>query len=492
MIPVDCLATQTLHGFDNGRWWGWEGVDCCAGTCQHVWQYGQAAARLFPEFERDMRERVDFGLAWRDTGAMDYRGENAREVAHDGFCGTIIRAYREHQTASDASFLQRIWPRVKTSLEFILAQDADGDGLLEGVQMNTLDAAWEGPMGWISSLFLGALAAGAAMADEMGDAPFAGRCRERSESGKASLVAKVYDGEYFIHHPPNFNRTNTNKGCHIDQVMGQSMAHQMGLPRVVPEQECRSALQALWKYNFTPDVGPYRKAPPVPGGRWYAMPGEGGLLMCTWPKGGAENAPGHGNATFVGYFNECMNGFEYQVASHMVYEGSGRAGEPGHDLVEKGLAVARMVHDRYAPALRNPYNEIECSDHYARSMASYGVFLAACGFAYHGPNGYLAFAPRVQPENFRAPFTASEGWGTFSQQVVGKELRVRLKLAWGRLALQTIGLVGALDKPLAAVRARQDGRLIIASVAGIGAQSAVTLPDGFELQAGEELELILE
>ena len=36
MVTVDCLATQTLHAFDNGRWWGWEGVDCCPGTCQHV------------------------------------------------------------------------------------------------------------------------------------------------------------------------------------------------------------------------------------------------------------------------------------------------------------------------------------------------------------------------------------------------------------------------------------------------------------------------
>ena len=43
----------------------------------------------------------------------------------------------------------------------------------------------------------------------------------------------------------------------------------------------------------------------------------------------------------------------------------------------EGLAVERMLHDRYHAARRNPWNEVECGDHYARSMASYGVFLAA-------------------------------------------------------------------------------------------------------------------
>ena len=66
-------------------------------------------------------------------------------------------------------------------------------------------------------------------------------------------------------------------------------------------------------------VGPYRKI--YPNGRWYAMPGEGCLIMCTWPKGGREGTEGKVFAGFAGYFNECMNGFEYQAAGHMIWEG---------------------------------------------------------------------------------------------------------------------------------------------------------------------------
>ena len=110
------------------------------------------------------------------------------------------------------------------------------------------------------------------------------------------------------------------------------------------------------------------------------------------------------------YFNECMNGFEYQVAGHMIWEG----------MVDEGLAVTRAIHDRYHATRRNPYNEVECGDHYARSMASHGVFLAACGFDVPRPEGHIGFAPRLTPEDFRRAFTAAEGWGTFSQRRNGR------------------------------------------------------------------------
>ncbi len=70
----------------------------------------------------------------------------------------------------------------------------------------------------------------------------------------------------------------------------------------------------------------------------------------------------------------------------------------------KRLHFTRAVHDRYHAAKRNPFNEIECRDHYARAMASYGTFITASGFRYHGPKGFIAFAPAMNERQFQSPF----------------------------------------------------------------------------------------
>jgi hypothetical protein len=321
---------------------------------------------LFPQWERVVRERVDFGLAQRADGAIHFRGEFNNFPAVDGQAGTILRALREHQHSPDSAFLKRVWPGVKKAIEYLIRQDGDGDGLITNGQHNTLDTDWYGPGAWLSGLYVAALRAGEVMAQEMGDESFAKQCREIWMRGQKNLVEQLFDQEYFINKPDpkHLDAINSGTGCHIDQVMGQSWAFQIGLGRVLPEKETRSALKSLWRYNFTPDVGPYRER--YKPGRWYAMPGEGGLLMCTFPRTDwdYDKARGKGADWAAGYFNECMNGFEYQVASHMIWEG----------MLMEGLAITRMIHDRYHPLRRNPYNEVECGDHYARSMASYGVF----------------------------------------------------------------------------------------------------------------------
>ena len=175
------------------------------------------------------------------------------------------------------------------------------------------------------------------------------------------------------------------------------------------------------------DVGPYIAH--HKGGRPYVLSGEGGMLMDTNPRNDTD--PYGKDITWqAGYFNECMSGFEHQVASHLMAEG----------MVKESLVLTRSIHDRYHATKRNPYNEIECSDHYARAMASYGTFITACGFEYNGPKGYIGFAPKINPQNFKTPFTAAEGWGTFEQQQSQQRLRAKIHIKKGTLSLQKISL----------------------------------------------------
>jgi hypothetical protein len=380
----------------------------------------------------------------------------------------------------DAEFLKRNWPQIKRATQWLIAKDGNNDGLIESNQHNTLDSDWFGAVAWLSGLYLAALAAAAEMADAVGDKTFVAECRQIFSAGQKNLVAKLFDGDYFINQvdPKHLDAINSGTGCEIDQVFGQSWAFQVGLPRVLPEKETVAALKSLWRYNFSPDVGPYRAVNKP--GRWFAMAGEAGLLMCTFPRTDWDfnRSAGKGSRGFAGYFNECMNGFEYQVAGHMIWEG----------MVMEGLAVTRAVHDRYHASRRNPWNEVECGDHYARSMASYGVFLAACGFEYEGPKQHIGFAPKLTPENYKCAFTSAEGWGSFSQKVEDGKLNATIAVRWGKLKLKTIALENTAAN---SVEVTVAGKSVPAKLTRDGQRVLIALSRPVEIVTGETFEIIL-
>jgi uncharacterized protein (DUF608 family) len=476
------LATTTAHRFANGRFYAWEGIGCCPGTCSHVWHYGQAMGRIFPEIERNVREVVDFGLGFDDnTGIVGHRAEHGRGPATDGQCGRILGMLREHQMSADDAFLKRNWPRVKLAIQYLMHHDLDGDGLLDGAQENTLDAAWFGQISWISGLYAATLLAGEEMATDMGDFDFAKECRTRAETSRQSIETKLFNGEWFIQtkDPGNPKAFGSYNGCSIDQVFGQSWAWQVGLGRVLGKEKTLSALQSLWKYNFALDLGPFINGTPVKG-RPYCVPGEGGLVMVTNPL--LEAVPYGDNHWTAMYFSECMSGFEHQVASHMIAEG----------MVTEGLAVTRAIHDRYRAEKRNPYNEVECSDHYARAMASYGSFISACGFTCDGPKGMIGFAPRFGQQDFKAAFTAAEGWGSFSQKQAKDSLEAALEVKCGTVKLATIRLALPAGMTAKAAKVKLGRSSLDNTVTVKDGVATVTLKEPVVVPVGKALSIVVK
>lgn len=488
-IPNDCLNANTVELRAAPVEWelmAGEGVNCCGGNCTHVWHYAQGAARLFPDLERNAREHVELGRGYTDKGIIKFRAVPSTRFmsASDGTCGTILRILREHQMTEDDSWLKRVWPKTKKAMQYLIdTHDPDHDGMTTGWQHHTLDAEWAGKIPWLIGMYLAALRACVEMAEVAGDKEFEALCKKIIEAGSKNLVAQTWNADYgYFEMIENKNLKKhshgTYEGCHIDQILGEAWLRQVGLPPVLPIDKIQQTLDSLYKYNFTPDVGPYRQK--YTGGRWYAMEGDAGLLMCTFPYGGDEVVAQVGGGP-MGYLNECMSGFEWQVAAHCIWE----------NRVQEGLAIGKAIGDRYAPELRNPFNEIECGDHYARAMAAHGAFLAVCGYRYDGPRGFLAFAPRLNPENFRAPFTTAKGWGSFSQNISSQAQLALLELKHGSMKLKTLELALPEGKSAKSATVTLAGKKLAAALKKWEDGVSVELEESVHIEAGQALQIML-
>lgn len=423
LMPLSILATETCQWWADGKFWGWEGVGSCVGTCTHVWNYEQALAHFFPELERNIREQTDFGTSFQKDGSILARN-GWGGVLIDGHAGAILKAYRENLNAKDGLFLSRNWDRIKRATLYLIKEDGNDDGLIEKVQANTFDIAFYGANTYVGSLYLAALKAAAGMAFLMNDTAFANRCLHIAKAGAENSVKKLWNGHYFIQdvdlakHP----KFQYKDGCLSDQLFGQTWNHLNNLGYIYPKQQVRQTLESIWKYNWAPDVAVQNKVHPPE--RTYADYGEPGLLVCSWPFSPHMGEDG------VRYRDEVWTGMEYEVATNMIYE----------DMVDQGLSIVKAVDSRYSPEKHNPWNEIECGDHYARAMASWGVMLALEDYFYDGPKGVLGFNPKISPEKFEGFFTSAEGWGNIKQERSGGVQQNSVVLKYGKLALQKIQL----------------------------------------------------
>ena len=487
LATTDTLATTNCFWFDDERFYGYEGINCCKGTCTHVWYYAQSMARLFPDLERGLRQNVDLNSAvgLRDDGSVKYRGEYNNDWAWDGQAGVVLRACREHMTSPDNSFLTANWTNIKKVLDFLIGEDGNNDGVSEARQHNTLDADWYGRVPAHICLYGAALEAGARMAAIMGNTAYAATCSNLADQARARMAELYRDGGtnpdygsgYYIHQLTGTGNGQLGhvEGCYIDQVIGEFYANQLGLPRVTDQNACRDTLRSLWRFNYSHDLTNFLSESSIRQGRPYQMVGEAGLLISTFPNDGNIWSASWQSM----YFAECMSGFEYQVAAHCLGEG----------LLDEGLTIMRAVYDRYHPAKRNPYNEVECSDHYARAMASYGAFLAVSGFSHDGPAGHFQFMPKMQPWNFKVAFTGAEGWGSFAQTRTDTEQTARIEVKYGQARIKTLTLETAAAAVLGTPVMTVNSNPVATSSNFVQGRLDLTLTTEQVLSAGDVLEV---
>ena len=428
------LKSPTVLRQADGRLWGFEGCNddsgCCHGSCTHVWNYAQAIPHLFPDLERSLRQ-TEFYDSQDERGHQVFRSNlpirpadhgaegRLRYGAADGQLGGIMKVYREWRISGDTAWLEALWPRVRKSLDFsIRTWDPRRNGVLEEPHHNTYDIEYWGPDGHCTSFYLGALAAAIEMGTALDDdvSPY----RELLKKGRTYLETRLYNGEYFYQkivtdglnatftplgasaNGPGYDRYvdllnrqgpkyQYGTGCLSDGVLGFWIARMCGLDgQIVDREKIKSNLKAIYKYNLRRDLSAHAN-PQRPS---YAMGDDGGLLLCTWPRGDQLAIP------FI-YSNEVWTGIEYQVASHLMLEG----------MVDEGLDIVRTCRDRYDGTRRNPFNEYECGHWYARALSSYGLIQGLTGVRYDAVDKTLYIDSQIG-DDFKCFLSCQTGFGT--------------------------------------------------------------------------------
>ena len=441
------LKSPTTLRQTDGRFWAWEGCaddeGCCEGSCTHVWNYAQAMPHLFPTLERSLRN-TEFGEDQNEQGHQRFRAnlpispvKHDFHAAADGQLGGIMKVYRDWHISADDAWLKDIYPRVKKSMDYcIQTWDPRGKGVVEEPHHNTYDIEFWGAEAMCTSFYLGALTAITKMGEHLHQP--VDTYKTLYDKGRKYLETNLYDGEYFFQEIEykNLNAPDPAKaqsyggeyspeavallqtegpkyqygtGCLSDGVLGAWIGKMCGLDDFIDTQKIKSHLLAIHKYNLRKNLNEHAN-PQRPA---YALGQEGGLLLCTWPKGGRLSLP------FV-YSDEVWTGIEYQVASHLM-----SVGRP-----EEGLEIVRICRDRYDGRIRNPFDEYECGHWYARAMSSYGLLQGLTGLRYDAVNKTLHIDSKIG--DFTCFLSTATGFGT----VTYKQGKATVNISYGAIPIE--------------------------------------------------------
>lgn len=448
---LSILKSPTVLRQYDGRLWAWEGCEddegSCPGSCTHVWNYAQALPHLFPSLERGMRE-TEFFENQNTAGHQQFRAAlPIRPQAHDfyaasdGQLGGIMKVYRDWRISGDSAWLRHLYPRIKASLDYcIQTWDPRHKGTLEEPHHNTYDVEFWGPDGMTTSFYLGALEAMIKIGDYLGQD--ISDYRGLFAKGKQFMEHDLYNGQYFIQKIQwtGLNATDPiavsqrsihsgyspeamellkkegpkyqyGTGCLSDGVIGDWLARVCGLPEPLESDKVVSHLTSVYKYNLKKDLSDHSN-PERPG---YALGNEGGLLLCTWPEGDQLSLP------FI-FSPEVWTGIEYQVASHLIFEGR----------VKEGLDIVRTCRNRYDGSVRNPFDEYECGHWYARAMSSYALIESLTGVRYDAVEQVLYVNSKVG--DFTSFLSTNSGFGN----VVYRDGKATVQVTYGQIPVRNI------------------------------------------------------
>lgn len=353
----------------RGRFGIFEAPEICPllGTLD-VRFYGSLPLALFyPQLE--WREMLQFAEAQRPQGYIPHDlGSKRSDLASNstnGLCWKdlnskfILLAYRDFLFTHDEALLRKLYPFIKKAFYWLANTDRNKDYLPDHEGADQTFDCWDfyGVNAYASGIFLASVLALEKIAALMRDEQMQKEALLWFKKGRVSFEKKLWRKGYFIAY------NNTKEGlteqqlshhvksqkisisCMAAQLVGQWIAHLLGLGYIVSEDRVKKALLTILKMNGSASAF--------------------GAVNAVLPSGEKDKANWQSENIWFG--------INYCLASLAIYEG----------YVSEGLELAKKVWDNAASNILNPWNQADMysstdgtylfGDHYMRNMVIWAI-----------------------------------------------------------------------------------------------------------------------
>jgi uncharacterized protein (DUF608 family) len=376
---------------------------------------------------------------------------------------------RDYLWTGDKNYLEEMWTHVKAAMNHNLSTDEHGALLPYHYDRSATDTyiasqtydAWDfrGYSAYVSSIWLAALKATKKMAEVMGDGSYAKKMDEAFMKAQGNTEKLLWNGEYYNlwHDPPS---GKTNYCCMADQLNGQWYANFLKLGDILEKDHIKSALSAIYKYNYKPEAGLLNGATP---NKFEGKSAEVGAEMGFESRSLQKDNP--------------WTGTEYAVASLLIQE----------SFIKEALTIVKNVYDRYQQAGLT-WNHIECGGHYYRAMDVWAVLTELGGLGYNAVERSLALDPRMNEDDYKSVYVLPTAWGivTQSQQPASQSDTIRVNE--GNLTISKLLIRTPLGKP--AIKLQKDSaKIIVKQIKQERGYLEIELKDTSTIRAGETLHI---
>jgi len=395
-----------------------------------VAMYGQiATSLLFPDLDR---MTIDIWTKFQNANGSVIHSVSCDSTAPspseanghrlDMPAQYIFMTLRAALWSHDKGYLEKLWPHVKSAFAYVLRErDKNGDHLpdMEGIMCSYDNFPMYGVAPYVVTQWLAAVALALVAARHLGDKAFITEYTSLYDQGRATLEKSTWNGSYFnLSSEPQPKDPTGHLGCLADQIIGDGVVCQVGLPPIIDPAKARIALNTILSMNYKADQG---------------------LRNCQWP--GDTFLHDITDDCWVDQANTCWTGVELNFAAQLYYAG----------LHENAEAIIRNVDERHRK-WGIYWDHQEFGGHYFRPMAALAIPNAFLGLSYDGET--LRIAPTRPLPVGRWCVLLPGAYGTFFKTQDG----ARLEIKSGKFEASTIELPATGSVTLVGIAAKYSAK----------------------------------